>query len=93
MKLFTKTVELTFVEIDGKEFKWSEVSEVLTALEGTDGFMEYVLIDNDDLADVLEALDALNRNARGSQFKGPKFESVRDELYNLRHPGYERTEP
>jgi len=84
MKLFTKTVERTFVEIDGKEFPWSEVSEVLTALEGTDGFMEYVLIDDEDLADALEALEVLKRNARGSQFKGPKFESFRDELYSLR---------
>ena len=84
MKLFTKTVELVFVEIDGKEFRWSEVNEVLTALEGTDGFMEYILIDDDDLADVLEAREVLKRNARGSQFKGPKFESFSAELRNLR---------
>jgi len=84
MKLFTKTVELTFVEIDGKEFTWSEVVNVLTALEGTDNFMDHILIDDEDLADVLEAHEVLNRNARGAQFRGPKFESFRAELFNLK---------
>lgn len=84
MKLFAKMVERIFVEIDGKEFSWSEIVEVLTGLEDTDSFMQHILIDNDQLADVLEARDVLNRNARGAQFKGPKFESFRDEIYNLK---------
>ena len=84
MKLLSKTVERMFVEIDGEEFPWSEVTEVLSGLEDTDSFMQHILIDNDQLADVLEARDVLNRNARGAQFKGPKFESFRDEIYNLK---------
>ena len=84
MKIFTKTVELTFVEIDGEEFEWNEVVNVLNALEGTDNFMDHILIDDEELADALEAHDVLNRNTRGAQFKGPKFESFRDELFSLK---------
>ena len=41
--------------------------EVLEGLTETDGYFEFLIIENDDLSRVLEARDVLTRNARGAQ--------------------------
>jgi len=84
MKLYTKKVEKTFVEIDGEEFLWGEVAEVLEGLTETDGYFEFILIDDDRLSTVLEAHSVLKRNARGGQTQGKNLQSFTEEFRNLK---------
>ena len=83
MKLYSKKVYKTFVEIDGEEFLWTEVMEVLEGLTETDGYFEFIIVENDDLSRVLEARDVLTRNARGAQTQSRNLRSFTEELRAL----------
>ena len=79
MKFVTREVPRTFVEIDGKEFSYNTLYEVLDELECTDTYST-ILIYNQDLEQVLTEREVANKNIRGSCYRGKNYISFYEEF-------------
>ncbi len=79
MKVYAKTIEVFHVEINGEEFMWNEVMEVLDGLEDTNSF-SVIVINDYRLKLALEAVGVIHTNIRGSSFKTDTLWTFQEEL-------------
>ena len=80
--LFTRreVTELqSFIKLGGHEFPFSEVWNVIDALENSD-MMQRVVIYNTLLGETLEKLGVAGRNSRGSYARRDRFEAFQELL-------------
>jgi hypothetical protein len=80
MKLYTKTVEVFMVEIDGVKTHYYELMNLLEEVDSVDGYFNVVVVHGRELSRVLEAREVISTNIRGGSGPGKNIKKFIEEL-------------
>lgn len=81
---YSKKVPVYFVVINGLEFQYNTIVELVEALEESN-YIDTILIYDRNLEYVLSSLGVITRTARGGCYKTDKFQAFADTIMGLDH--------
>lgn len=86
IETYVKLEPVKYYQISGAMFNASEVNEFIYMLDDrrVDGFINFIYCDNLQLVKLLEELEVIKTNIRGSCYRGEKFKDFADAIgYDL----------
>lgn len=87
MKVKRKTVEKLYVTLNGNEYPYGDVYDVVSGLIDTDGFAEHATLTNihAEIGDDLQALGFVSQTAAGGYYSSDddELEGLLDEMERL----------